>query len=165
MKIAIQHLYISRDHNYVGHHGKPPGTNPIEPAERIQCVAGKGIVGDRYFDYKPDFKGQITFFDRAVYDQMIETLGSDEGSTGRMRRNVIISGVDLNTLIGQTFKIGTMIFEGVEECKPCYWMNEAVAEGALDFLINRGGLRARILTDGWLETGEAELDVLAKTDI
>ena len=27
----------------------------------VELVANRGIKGDRYFDYKPDFKGQITF--------------------------------------------------------------------------------------------------------
>ena len=30
--------------------------------EAAECVAGKGIAGDRFFAYKPDYKGQVTFF-------------------------------------------------------------------------------------------------------
>jgi MOSC domain-containing protein YiiM len=38
----------------------------------------------------------------------------------------------------------------VEECRPCYWMNRAIAPGAEEFLKGRGGLRAKILCDGEL---------------
>ena len=61
--MKILNLYISPDHNYYGHYGKPPGENPIIEVEEIKCVAGSGIKGDRFFDYKEDYKGQITFFE------------------------------------------------------------------------------------------------------
>jgi hypothetical protein len=41
-------------------------------------------------------------------------------------------------------------FEGICECKPCYWMDYAIAPGAEQFLQGRGGLRAKILSDGIL---------------
>jgi MOSC domain-containing protein YiiM len=68
-----------------------------------------------------------------------------------MRRNVITKGVDLNSLIGKRFVIQGVEFEGVCECSPCHWMNEAIAPGAEAALHGRGGLRARILTDGQLK--------------
>ena len=39
---------------------------------------------------------------------------------------------------------------GIEECKPCHWMNFALGPGAEDWLKDRAGLRCRILTDGIL---------------
>ena len=74
-------------------------------------------------------------------------------------RSVLVSGVDLNSLIGKRFTIGDVGFEGVEECKPCYWMDEAVAPGANAFLVGRGGLRCRILAGGTLRCGDAELSL------
>jgi FdhD protein len=56
--------------------------------------------------------------------------------------------------------LGGVLFEGVEECKPCYWMDAAVAPGANAFLAGRGGLRCRILEDGILSCGGAELETL-----
>ena len=43
-----------------------------------------------------------------------------------------------------------MRFRGVEECRPCYWMDQAIAPGAEAWLKGKGGLRAKILSDGWL---------------
>jgi MOSC domain-containing protein YiiM len=72
---------------------------------------------------------------------------------------VLLSGVDLTTLIGRKFRLGGLLFEGMEECRPCYWMDEAVAPGANAFLAGRGGLRCRILEDGILRCGPALLEV------
>lgn len=60
--------------------------------------------------------------------------------------------VDLNQLIGQDFEIQGVHFHGTQECSPCYWMDRAVAPGAEELLKGRGGLRARILTDGTLHS-------------
>jgi MOSC domain-containing protein YiiM len=67
-----------------------------------------------------------------------------------LRRNVLTRGIDLNTLIGMTFSIQGVVFEGTEECRPCYWMDTALAPGAEAALRGRGGLRARILEGGTL---------------
>jgi MOSC domain-containing protein YiiM len=47
-------------------------------------------------------------------------------------------------------------FAGVEECRPCYWMDQAVGPGADAWLRGRGGLRARIVSDGPLRLGQAK---------
>ena len=53
-------------------------------------------------------------------------------------------------LIGQRFTLQGIEFEGSEECRPCYWMDQAVGEGVHEALKGYGGLRARILTSGVL---------------
>jgi MOSC domain-containing protein YiiM len=149
--LEILNLYISTGHNYVGHHGKPAGTNVITEVDRIECVAGRGVKGDRYFDHKENFLGQITFFADEVYQQLKKDLGIEARSTSVFRRNVIVSGVDLNEFIDREFEVQGVRFRGTEECRPCYWMNEAFGPGAEEALRTRGGLRAQILTDGVLE--------------
>jgi MOSC domain-containing protein YiiM len=72
------------------------------------------------------------------------------------RRNVITSGVDLNTLIGREFEIQGVRFLGTGECSPCHWQNEAFAPGAEYALQGRGGLRAKILSDGVLRVSDDE---------
>ena len=203
--ITIEHLFVSPGHNFFGHFGKPPGENPTIEVPQVECVAGRGIRGDRFFDHKEDYKGQITFFAMEIYEELLRTLdvgvggagGEDLGSgdpespesrspepspsgprpsesefpgprpseselpgpraseselpgPGVFRRNVLTRGVDLNTLIGKEFEIQGVRFEGAAECSPCFWMDRAFAPGAEDALEGRGGLRARILTDGVL---------------
>lgn len=148
--LSIRHLYISPGHNFFGHHEKPAGDNPLIEVDQIECVAGKGIWGDRFFEYKENYKGQITFFSAEVFDKLCAELGVSEIQAGAMRRNVITSGIDLNTLVGQNFEIQNVRFEGTAECTPCYWMDQAIAPGAEKWLQGQGGLRARILTNGIL---------------
>ena len=149
----IEHLYLSPGHNYFGHHGKPADEHPIIAVPEIECVAGRGIRGDRFFDYKPDYKGQITFFAAEIYDELCGVFQVIDRELSAFRRNVITRGVDLNTLIGKHFTVQGVTFEGTAECSPCYWMDQAFAPGTEAALKGRGGLRAKILTDGWLRIG------------
>lgn len=165
MKVTIRHLYISDGHNYFGRFGMKSLDHEIEERERLELVAGKGIVDDRFFDYEEDYKGQITFFDWAVYEKVKTEVVKGDLDPSKFRRNVLIEGVDLNTLIGKKFTLNDIGFTGSCECSPCFWMDEACAEGTLDFLVGKGGLRARILDDGELKVGEYELQMLGDVEI
>ena len=118
----------------------------------IECVAGRGIRGDRYFDFKDDYKGQITFFSLDVFDELCAALNVHNASPAAARRNVITHGVDLNEFIDKEFEIQGVRLYGTDESAPCYWMDQAFAPGAKDFLKGRGGLRAKILSDGHLRS-------------
>ncbi|HEU0210025.1 MAG TPA: molybdenum cofactor biosysynthesis protein [Candidatus Udaeobacter sp.] len=150
--MEIRHLYISPGHNFVGHHGREPDTHPMIEVPVIECVAGRGIRGDRYFDFKDDYKGQITFFSFDVFDELCTALKLHNCSPAAARRNVITRAVDLNNLIGTEFEVQGVSFYGTEESRPCYWMDGAFASGAREFLKGGGGLRARILSDGELRS-------------
>jgi len=152
--ICIAGLFISPGHNYFGHHEQPPGEHPIEAVTQVECVAGQGVRGDRFFNFKDNYKGQITFLAAEVFDDVCRQVGVSGKSPGVTRRNVITRGVDLNTLVGKRFTIQGVDFEGVAECSPCYWMDQAIAPGALAALHGRGGLRARILSNGVLRVDE-----------
>jgi MOSC domain-containing protein YiiM len=149
--IQIRHLYLSPGHNYFGHHGQPADTHPILEVPRLHCVAGHGIEGDRFFDYKPDYKGQITFFAWEEYERLCTTFDVRDKSPAVFRRNVICAGLDLTALIGIEFEIQGVRFRGHSECSPCYWMDQAFCPGTEAALRGRGGLRAQILSDGFLD--------------
>jgi MOSC domain-containing protein YiiM len=150
MSIEICQFYISSGHNFFGHHGREPDNYQAIEVPSVDCVAGRGILGDRFFDYRKSYKGQITFFALEVFEELCRTLSVPNASPALLRRNVVTRGIDLNTLIGQEFEVQGVRFYGTGECRPCYWMNRAVAPGTEDFLKGRGGLRAEILTDGSL---------------
>lgn len=150
--MEILDIYISPGHNYVGHHGGPSGHHPILCVDEIDCVAGRGIRNDRYFDTEQDHK-QITFFASETFEALKDRFGLDGKTTADCRRNVITRGQDLNALIGTEFEVQGIRFEGVEEARPCYWMDEALCDGAMEALRGHGGLRARILTSGTLRKG------------
>lgn len=155
---TIHHLFTSPGHNYIGHHGKPSGSHAIESHQSIELVAGRGIKGDRFFDWKEDFKGQITFIDVRIIERIRDHADNPELPAEAFRRNVVIEGTNLNALIGKRFRLGGLLLQGSEECRPCYWMDEACGKpGTEKLMMGHGGLRCRIIESGHLHCGEVEV--------
>lgn len=148
--LALQRIFISEGHSYFGRHGLAAAPFAIREVDRVECVTGRGLRGDRFFDYKDDYKGQLTLFAREVFDELCRALQVPAADPAALRRNLFVAGADLNELIGKQFELQGVRLEGTEECRPCYWMDQAIGPGAEAWLRGRGGLRCRILSDGWL---------------
>lgn len=156
--VIVRRLYISPGHNFFGHHGAEPGDHPALAVERVECVAGKGLRGDRFFDFKKErgepYKGQVTFLAEETFFDLCRELGLPPEATdpGLLRRNVVVAGADLDALVGTEFEVQGVRFRGTAPCLPCYWMDRALKPGAEAFLTPgcRGGLRAAVVTDGTL---------------
>ncbi len=153
----IVRLYHSPEHIYKGHKGMPAGTVPMTEAARVKLVAGRGVEGDRYYKLQ-GAKGQVTFFAEETWSRLCSRLGVADRQPNVFRRNVVVRGTDLNELIGADFEVQGVRFHGVEYCKPCFWMEQAFAPGTFALLTDwkAGGLRASVLSDGWLAVDGAE---------
>jgi MOSC domain-containing protein YiiM len=153
--VILRHIYISAHHNFFGHHGQPAGTSPTIEVAAAELVAGKGIVGDRFFDWKENYAGQVTLFSLETHDALCAHLGIWDREPSVYRRNLIVEGADLNALIGREFQLQGVRMAGVSEAKPCEWMDQAFGPGARAALEGSGGLRARVLTTGVLRSQPA----------
>lgn len=147
-------IWISPGNDFRGRHGLGRLNHDARAVAQAECIAGMGIRGDRYFGYKQDYKGQITFFDAVAVDAVRQRFALPDLASSEFRRNLIVRGADLGEWVGRRFRFQGIEFEGSEECRPCYWMDQVAGPGAEDFLREnfRGGLRARILSDGVLRT-------------
>ncbi len=152
MALELKAIYLSPGHDFKGRYGKGRLHHGIQQVTAAECVAGCGLVGDRYFNYQENFKGQVSFFDWAVYEEIKAAFNRPDLDPSAFRRNLLVTGLDLNELIGKRFSLQGIEFEGSETCAPCFWMDEAVAPGVFETLKGRGGLRARILSSGLLTT-------------
>ena len=155
--LEVKHLFVSPGHDFKGRHGETRREHEIVDRDEVELVAGSGIVGDRYFDFEENYKGQLTLFDEKVWKQVCEQFALPDLEVSAFRRNAVVSGVDLNGLIGRRFSVGELELTGSEEAKPCYWMDQACAPGVEEFLRGKGGLRCRIVKGGTLAKGICEL--------
>jgi MOSC domain-containing protein YiiM len=126
--------------------------------ERIQVVAGSGILGDRYYG-KDDEPGQnITFVEAEEIEAFLTEYRQphDLSLTGR---NVVTRGVRLNELVGREFTVGGVRFRGVALCEPCRCLGDAMKASGLSpakvirRLVHRAGLRADAVTSGEIAVG------------
>ena len=152
--MKVEGIWISPGHDFRGRFGKDRNDHGVVALDEVECVAGRGLRGDRYFDFKEDFKGQVSFFSAEIVEELRGKYGEVDATS--LRRNVMVSGADLESLVGKRFSVQGVVFEGSEDCAPCAWMEEAVGEGAEAFLKGgcRAGIRARIVTDGLVRISE-----------
>ena len=131
----------------------PAAGAPMQARSAIELIVGKGIAGDRYL------LGTGHWSDPRWPDQeltliMAETaaaLGLDPAS---LRRNIVTRGVELDALIGATFRLGEATLLGVRRCDPCRYIERFTRSGAMRELAGRGGLRAHILSGGRVRVGD-----------
>jgi MOSC domain-containing protein YiiM len=117
-------------------------------------VGADGVDGDRYAN------GTGTFF-RAGKSGQALTLISSEALVGlplsflETGRNVLTSGVDLNALVGRSFRVGSVWCVGDRLCDPCRVLERRTAPGVMRALAGRGGLRADVVEAGEIAVGDA----------
>ncbi len=137
----------------------PTGAAPMKSVTQARAVAGKGLEGDRYFSQMGTYSNQpgsgrdVTLIEL----EAIEALERDYKVTlaaGQSRRNIVTRGVYLNHLVGQEFKVGSVVLRGMRLCEPCAHMEKLTVKGAVRGLIHRGGLRAEVVKGGMIRVGD-----------
>ncbi len=140
-------------------HISPAAGQPMETVPEARAVAGRGLEGDRYalgigyYSKTPGPGGrELTL----IETETLEALGAlgIKLSAAESRRNVATLGVPLNHLVGREFQVGTVRMLGTRLCEPCKYLDGLTQAGAMTALLHRGGLRARILTDGLIRVGD-----------
>jgi MOSC domain-containing protein YiiM len=134
-------------------------SGPVRPVGRVRAVAGRGLEGDRYFaatagPWMQDGEGRDVTLIEA---EALEGLAADTGielAPGASRRQVVTRGIALNDLVGRRFRLGDVDVVGRELANPCRHLEKLTQDGVLKGLVNRGGLRAEILTDGEIAVGD-----------
>ena len=120
----------------------------IQDLDTIEVLANKGIINDRYFNENNDQDIQITFIESENIDYVNE-ISSTSVPYIDFRRNIITKGIKLNKLVDKEFLIGNVKIKGHRLCNPCKYLQDKLnIENLVKKLVNIGGLRCEILTDG-----------------
>lgn len=80
--------------------------------------------------------------------------GRDTIDPALLRRNLVISGINLLALRGRRFRIGSVLLEATGACHPCSKMEVALGQGGYNALRGHGGLTARVFASGLLSVGD-----------
>jgi len=72
-----------------------------------------------------------------------------------LRRNLVISGINLAALKNTRVQVGQALLELVGPCQPCSRMEEEIGQGAYAAMRGHGGMTARVLVGGAIRVGDA----------
>ncbi len=126
---------------------------PMELVDQATALADHGLEGDRSV-IRSSGKRQVTLI-QAEYLPVIANLsGQPNLQPEWLRRNLVISGINLNALKECRFYVGSILIEGTGLCHPCSRMEGVLGLGGYNAMRGHGGLTARILTSGSIRIGD-----------
>ena len=147
----------------------PEASAPMQPITEVRAFPGRGLDGDRYFvgngfySKTSSYGGrEVTLIEieavEALFGGVLNASGERFGiklAAADTRRNIATSGVPLNHLVDREFRVGAVLMRGTRLCEPCKHLDELTQHGVMSGLIHRGGLRAQILSEGFIRIGDA----------
>jgi MOSC domain-containing protein YiiM len=135
---------------------------PMQEVPQARAIPGFGLEGDRYAvnrgawsNSKREAVRQVTLFsfeDLFLSNLMFEVPRFTAQDT---RRNIMVTGILLNDLVGREFLVGEVRMRGIELCDPCERPSKLSGKPGFEkAFATRGGIRAEVLTDGLIRPGD-----------
>nr|WP_216645846.1 MOSC domain-containing protein [Isoptericola halotolerans] len=154
-------MLVSPEHAYFGRPRDGAADVPTSAPDTVEVVAGKGLVGDRFFGKAAHMDAAVTLFAAEALEEIARELGTGPLDPVLTRRNVVLRGAELAPLVGHelTLRAGSdsVTLRGGRPAHPCAWMDRMLAPGVHAAMRGRGGVRCMPLTDGLLRRGPAVL--------
>lgn len=137
----------------------PASKVPMRQVSSVRAVLGKGLEGDRYsvaigtFSDQPGPSREVTL----IEIEAIEAVNRDHQTAltpAESRRNILTRGIRLNDLVNREFRVGGAILKGIRLCEPCSHLESLTGKELLSPLVHRGGLRAQVIQEGFIQAGD-----------
>jgi MOSC domain-containing protein YiiM len=132
---------------------RPTRRADVEVVDIIEIEIANSIVGD-HFSGKAGSTRQITLI-QAEHIKVVSDILGQEISPAQLRRNIVVSGINLLALKGQNFKIGNAILTGTGNCPPCSRMEENLGPGGYNAMRGHGGITASVVESGAVCVGDS----------
>ena len=134
---------------------------PMRRVADIEVVAGRGLKGDRYFLGRGHWSESDQHEVTMIMQEDLDAVSRDTGlliQAGQHRRNLVTRGIDLQTLIGKRFRIGTAYFGAARPRPPCLYLQRITEVGMARALVGRGGIGVHCFRGGTI--GETDTIVI-----
>lgn len=133
--------------------------------DQAEAVVDLGLVGDHRMKKTPGSGRQVTIISQEYIQQICQHIGHESIDPRLLRRNLVISGMNMNLLRYQRLQIGEVIIEANALCHPCSRMDENLGKGGAAAMFGYGGLCAKIIQGGRIQVGDAVIRmVLSEMD-
>jgi MOSC domain-containing protein YiiM len=137
----------------------PEPAGPMISVPQVRAFADRGLEGDRFLREswaaakRPDKAVSL------IEEEVLEMAAAEHQLTiagDKTRRNIITRGAPLIDLLERDFVIGNVVMRGIRLFEPCVHLEKvSKISGIFRALENRSGLKAAILTDGVIHTGDS----------
>lgn len=132
---------------------RPQRRAPLASVGQVEAIAGYGLAEDHYAS-KNNGKRQVTLIQAEHLEAVAKILGKPEVRADWVRRNLLVSGINIYALRDRKFRIGGVMLEGSGTCDPCSRMEEVLGNGGYNAMRGHGGILARIIEGGLIRMGD-----------
>ena len=131
----------------------------VRQARRVALREVEAIALDPAFGIEGDHarspKRQVTLIDAAALAAIASFLGRADVAPAALRRNIVVSGINLHALKDARVRIGEAELLITGECHPCSRMEETFGTGGYNAVRGHGGVTARVCLAGVVRLGDA----------
>ncbi len=132
---------------------RPERKAPPQVVQHVEALTDKGLSGDHYSG-KPGSKRQVTLIQAEHLATVASVMKIAELDPGLIRRNIVVSGINLLALKDRQFYVGNVLLEFTGLCHPCSRMEENLGPGGYNAMRGHGGITARIIQGGVINIGD-----------
>jgi MOSC domain-containing protein YiiM len=137
----------------------PTSRGPLVVTDAIEVDEKKGIIGDRY-------KGtartrQVTLIQAEHIEAIARLLHKETIDPALLRRNIVVSGINLLAFNESTFRIGEAVLKMTGYCHPCSQMEENLGKGGYNAMRGHGGITCMVINGGRIRLGDEVSPVAA----
>ena len=125
----------------------------VESVQAIEAVAGMGLSGEHH-GKSGQSKRQVTLFQHEYLSVIANLLRRSDVAPEALRRNIVVSGINLASLREQRFHVGEVVLKGTGDCPPCARMEETLGTGGYAAMIAHGGITAAVVSGGSIKVGD-----------
>ena len=134
---------------------RPARLGDLSIVNQAEVVAERGIVGDHRFGGRHGSKRQVTLIQFEHLSAVAGMLHRAALPPELVRRNLVVSGINLLALKGKLFQVGNVLLEYSGPCEPCSRMESVLGPGGYNAMRGHGGITAKVLQGGTIHVGDA----------
>ena len=129
--------------------------DPARHVEQTLALAGIGLADDR-LGRRGEAElstRQVTLIQQEHLAVIAALARSGPIDPVGLRRNLVVSGINLLSLKNATLRVGEALIQIVGPCQPCSRMEEVIGPGGYAAMRGHGGMTARVLEGGLIRIG------------
>lgn len=131
---------------------RPGRRETMSIVDQVSATPESGLTGDRYSGRSGARHATLIQAEHLL--AIASFTGRSALAPELLRRNIVVSGINLLALKGKTFCIGDAEMEFTGLCQPCSRMEELLGEGGYNAVRGHGGITARVGSGGVIALGD-----------
>ncbi len=130
---------------------RPERKSPLVSVSPVE-ITSNGLAGDHR--NRPG-KRAVTLIQAEHLPAIASLAGLEALDPALLRRNIVVSGINLIALRNGTFRIGSALLRGTGLCAPCSRMEQILGPGGYNAMRGHGGITAEVVEPGTVALGDA----------